>query len=146
MALRDCVNAAENSAAQPCVVVRVATAMTRRYTRAGRTSSPVRGDPLWARTKISFADCPPQQPRSRCMLIYSRVLMRRAGIWLGTLATVAVIAAPAPATPIAHNDQERALYGGRVIPEPMQSVDYLQFGSNGSEAELADAFKELQRI
>src|SRR3954453_13737048 len=55
-------------------------------------------------------------------------------------------AGPAPATPIAHNDQERALYGGRVIPEPMQSVDYLQFGSNGSEAELADAFKELQSI
>src|SRR5690349_18169751 len=57
-----------------------------------------------------------------------------------------VAAATAHATPIAHNDQERALYGGRVIPEPMQSVNYLQFGSNGSETELKDAFDELKRV
>lgn len=55
-------------------------------------------------------------------------------------------AATAVATPIAHNDSERALYGGRVIPEPMQSVNYLQFGSNGSEPEFGDALAELQRI
>src|SRR3954471_7023090 len=62
--------------------------------------------------------------------------------------TVAVLAcaATALATPIAHNDSERALYGGRVIPEPIQSVNYLQFGSNGSEAEFPDALAELQRI
>src|SRR3954465_10583585 len=62
--------------------------------------------------------------------------------------SVAVLAcaATALATPIAHNDSERALYGGRVIPEPIQSVNYLQFGSNGSEAEFSDALAELQRI
>jgi hypothetical protein len=61
--------------------------------------------------------------------------------------SVAVLAcaATALATPIAHNDSERALYGGRVIPEPIQSVNYLQFGSNGSEAEFSDALSELQR-
>jgi hypothetical protein len=65
-----------------------------------------------------------------------------------SFAVVALLAfaATAHATPIAHDDQERALYGGRVIPEPMQSVNYLQFGGNGAEAELANAFKELQRI
>src|SRR4051812_43584644 len=55
-------------------------------------------------------------------------------------------AGPALATPIAHDDQERALYGGRVIPEPMQSVNYLQFGANGAEPELKVAFQELQRL
>src|SRR3954471_2858126 len=62
--------------------------------------------------------------------------------------TVAVLAcaATALATPIAHNDSERSLYGGRVIPEPMQSVNYLQFGGNSAEAEFKDAFAELQRV
>src|SRR3954462_4039415 len=55
-------------------------------------------------------------------------------------------AGPGLATPIAHDDQERALYGGRVIPEPMQSVNYLQFGANGSQPEFTDAFNELQPL
>src|SRR3954452_19094664 len=59
---------------------------------------------------------------------------------------VLLMTAAASGTPIAHNDSERALYGGRVIPEPMQSTDYLQFGGNGAEAELADAFTELAKV
>src|SRR4051812_45183836 len=59
--------------------------------------------------------------------------------------TALLMTAAASGTPIAHNDSERALYGGRVIPEPMQSTDYLQFGGNGAEAELADAFTELAK-
>src|SRR4051794_35276804 len=65
---------------------------------------------------------------------------------LGACAGAALLmTAAASGTPIAHNDSERALYGGRVIPEPMQSTDYLQFGGNGAEAELADAFTELAK-
>jgi hypothetical protein len=62
------------------------------------------------------------------------------------LTALLATAATAAATPIAHNDQERQLYGGRVIPEPMQAANYLQFGANGAEAELKDAFTELQRL
>lgn len=63
-----------------------------------------------------------------------------------TVVAFLAFAAGASATPIAHNDKEREQYGGRVIPEPRDATNYLQFGANGSEAEFKDAFDYLQRL
>jgi len=59
-------------------------------------------------------------------------------------ATVAV--GVAGATPIAHNEDERARYDGRVIPEAAKTTDYLQFGANESEPEARLAFEYLQKL
>ena len=49
------------------------------------------------------------------------------------------------ATPVASNKQEAALLG-RVIPEPMKSVNFLQLDPAAGDKELDDAFNLLQRM
>jgi hypothetical protein len=52
----------------------------------------------------------------------------------------------ASGTPIAHDQAEVAKYGGRVLPEPRQMTNYLQFGGHGAPKEFSEAFGLLQRM
>src|SRR3954451_6935240 len=49
------------------------------------------------------------------------------------------------ATPVAKNEQEAALLG-RVIPEPMKSVNFLQFDPSAGDRELDQAYTLLQKM
>jgi hypothetical protein len=62
-------------------------------------------------------------------------------------AAVAVLAgaAPAVATPVATTEQERQLYG-RVFPEPVRSVDFINHGPRGGPSELAGGFRLLEKL
>src|SRR3954464_1183120 len=61
----------------------------------------------------------------------------------GLLAVSAVTVVSA--TPVAKNEQEAALLG-RVIPEPMKSVNFLQFDPSAGDRELDQAYSLLQKM
>ena len=61
----------------------------------------------------------------------------------GLLAMSAVTAVSA--TPVASNKQEASLLG-RVIPEPLKSVNYIQFDPSAGDKELDQAYSLLQRM
>ena len=61
----------------------------------------------------------------------------------GLLALSAVTAVSA--TPVASNEQQAALLG-RVIPEPLKSVNFLQFDPSAGDRELDQAFTLLQKM
>src|SRR4051812_7989213 len=61
----------------------------------------------------------------------------------GLLAMSAVTAVSA--TPVASNKQEAALLG-RVIPEPLKSVNYIQFDPSAGDRELDQAYGLLQKM
>jgi len=61
----------------------------------------------------------------------------------GLLAMSAVTAVSA--TPVAHNEQEASLLG-RVIPEPMKSVNFIQFDPSAGDRELDQAYTLLQKM
>jgi hypothetical protein len=53
--------------------------------------------------------------------------------------------ASAEATPVATNEQERQLLG-RVFPEPMRSVDFINHGPTNGPEELRPGFELLERL
>jgi hypothetical protein len=80
------------------------------------------------------------------LTIAPRLAFRAVCLSIVCVACLVSSVAVAAATPIARNDQGRAQYGGRVLPEPRQMTDYLQFGGNGAEPEFAHAFEYLARL
>ncbi|HEV2813022.1 MAG TPA: hypothetical protein VGW10_07215 [Solirubrobacteraceae bacterium] len=73
--------------------------------------------------------------------------IRRAGTAAFVAAAACLLAVvDAPATPVASNEQERAAYGGRVFPEPIRSVDYINHGPTNGPEELKTGFELLERL
>jgi hypothetical protein len=72
--------------------------------------------------------------------------MRRNVRLIAAAALLAMSAVTAvSATPVASNKQEAALLG-RVIPEPLKSVNYIQFDPNAGSRELDQAYSLLQKM
>jgi hypothetical protein len=71
----------------------------------------------------------------------------RGARWLGVLVAAASLTAAgdAAATPVASNEQERAALG-RVFPEPMRSVDYINHGPTNGPEELKTGFALLEKL
>ena len=70
---------------------------------------------------------------------------REAAVALATLLACALAAAPAAATPVATNEQERELLG-RVFPEPIRSVDFINHGPTNGPEELRLGFEFLEQL
>ena len=64
---------------------------------------------------------------------------------LATLIACALAAVPAAATPVATNEQERELLG-RVFPEPIRSVDFINHGPTNGPEELRLGFEFLEQL
>jgi hypothetical protein len=76
------------------------------------------------------------------------VRIRVAGRGVAVLAIVAsslTAAASSWATPVASNEQERAALG-RVFPEPVRSVDYINHGPTNGPEELKTGFEFLEKL
>jgi hypothetical protein len=69
------------------------------------------------------------------------------GVRVALLAALVVtlLAADAQATPVASNEQERAVLG-RVFPEPVRSVDYINHGPTNGPEELKTGFELLEKL
>jgi hypothetical protein len=74
------------------------------------------------------------------------VKVARIGRGVAVLAVAAsVLPAVAAATPVASNEQERAALG-RVFPEPVRSVDYINHGPTNGPEELKTGFQLLEKL
>ena len=64
---------------------------------------------------------------------------------LGAAATALLAVVDAAATPVASNEQERSALG-RVFPEPVRSVDYINHGPTNGPEELKTGFEFLEKL